>query len=63
MTTDWREKHVLTKGQKTGRNWSAYYSGAHETIFTRFLWRTIREMVSKKLYRKVPGGITRSLRT
>lgn len=45
MTTDWREKHVLTKGQKTGRNWSAYYSGALETIFTRFLC----EMVSNKI--------------
>ena len=39
-------KHVFTIGQKMGRNWSAYYEGALEAIFERFLGKATRETVS-----------------
>jgi len=42
-------KHVFTMGQKLGRNWSAYYAGALETIFERFLGKAIREDVTDNM--------------
>ena len=42
-------KHVFTIGQKTGRNWSAYYAGALETIFERFLGKAVKETLSDNM--------------
>jgi len=42
-------KHVFTMGQKLGRNWSAYYAGALETIFERFLGKAVREAVTDNM--------------
>ena len=42
-------KHVFTVGQRLGKNWSAYYAGALETIFERFLGKAIRETVTDNM--------------
>jgi hypothetical protein len=42
-------RHVITMGQKMGRNWSAYYAGALETIFERFLGKATKAMVSDNM--------------
>jgi hypothetical protein len=42
-------KHVFTLGQKMGRSWSAYYAGALEAIFERFLGKAIKETVSDNM--------------
>jgi hypothetical protein len=42
-------KHVFTIGQKMGRNWSAYYAGAFEVIFERFLGKMIRKTLSENI--------------
>lgn len=42
-------KHVFTIGQKMGRNWSAYYAGALEVIFERFLGRATRKTFSENM--------------
>jgi hypothetical protein len=42
-------KHVFTMGQKMGRNWSAYYAGALETIFERFLGKEVKKTLSDNM--------------
>jgi len=42
-------KHVFTIGQKSGRNWSAYYAGALEVIFERFLGKAVRKTLSDNI--------------
>ena len=42
-------KHVSTIGQKSGRNWSAYYAGALEVIFERFLGKAVRKTLSDNI--------------
>jgi hypothetical protein len=42
-------RHVITMGQKLGRNWSAYYAGALETIFEKFLGKATRVMLSDNM--------------
>ena len=42
-------KHVFTMGQKMGRNWSAYYAGALEVIFEKFLGKAIRKTISNNI--------------
>jgi hypothetical protein len=42
-------KHIFTVGQKMGRNWSAYYAGALETIFERFLGKAIKRTLSDNM--------------
>lgn len=44
-----RGKHFFTVGQKMGRNWSAYYAGALETIFEPFLGKALKEEVSDNM--------------
>lgn len=41
--------HVFTIGQKMGRNWSAYYAGAIEVVFERFLGKAIRKTLSDNI--------------
>jgi hypothetical protein len=43
------KKHIITMGQKMGRNWSVYYAGALETIFERLLGKILRETVSENM--------------
>jgi len=43
------EKHIITLGQKMGRNWSAYYAGAMETIYERFLGKATKRTVSDNM--------------
>ena len=42
-------KHIITIGQKMGRNWSAYYAGALEAIFEKLLGKTLRETISETI--------------
>lgn len=42
-------RHVFTMGQKMGRNWSAYYAGALEAIFERFLGKATKETLSDNM--------------
>lgn len=42
-------KHVFTVGQKLGRNWSAYYAGALETIFEGFLGKPAKVTLSDNM--------------
>jgi hypothetical protein len=42
-------KHVITVGQKLGRNWSVYYAGAMETIFGGFLGNKVTETISDNM--------------
>jgi len=42
-------KHVFTLGQRMGRNWSAYYAGALEMIFGKFLGKASRLTVSHNM--------------
>jgi len=44
-----RGKHIITIGQKMGRNWSAYYAGALESIFERFLGKPLRVTVTDNM--------------
>jgi len=44
-----RGKHIMTIGQKMGRNWSAYYAGALETIFERFLGKPLRATMTDNM--------------
>jgi hypothetical protein len=47
-TVDGR-KHIITIGQKMGRNWSVYYAGALETIFEKLLGKILGETVSENM--------------
>ena len=42
-------KHIITMGQKMGRNWSAYYAGALETVFEKLLGKILRETISDNM--------------
>ncbi len=42
-------KHIFTIGQKMGRNWSAYYGSALETIFERFLGKALKSTLSDNM--------------
>jgi len=44
-----RGKHIITIGQKLGRNWSAYYAGALESIFEKFLGKPLRVTVTDNM--------------
>jgi hypothetical protein len=44
-----QRKHIMTIGQKMGKNWSVYYAGALETIFEKLLGRMLRETVSENM--------------
>jgi hypothetical protein len=41
--------HIMTIGQKMGKNWSLYYAGALETIFEKLLGKMLRETVSENM--------------
>ena len=43
------EKHIITVGQRMGRNWSVYYAGAMEAVFEGFLGRKHTATVSDNL--------------
>lgn len=43
------DRHVLTIGQRMGKNWSAYYAGALETIFERFLGKITKVTLSDNM--------------
>jgi hypothetical protein len=42
-------KHVMTIGQKMGKNWSQYYAGALEAIFAKLLGKILRETISENM--------------
>jgi hypothetical protein len=44
-----RRKHIMTIGRTMGKNWSAYYAGAMEVIFEKFLGKALRETVSENM--------------
>lgn len=39
-------KHIITVGQKMGKNWSCYYAGAMEAVFEDFLGKRFAETIS-----------------
>jgi len=43
------EKHIFTMGQKMGRNWSAYYAGAIETVFEGYLGKAMKRTVTDNM--------------
>jgi hypothetical protein len=42
-------RHIITMGQKMGRNWSAYYAGALESVFEKLLGKKNRKTISDNM--------------